>query len=280
MPFWADSASHIRLCCLQISSHLAPAAASTLQILASRHLDYEALLRVVPQQGLLELRAALLERLGRWGAGLGWAGLGLLEESTARPAPECSTHLHTETLDFSSHLSTDGCICTSATSALLLCSLRRHTEALRIYVHRLRQLPLAEAYCDRVYARRQLQLKEARHAELAAALRRQRSQRDTAAAGMAGGNGYTLARPMMAGTGGMAGGSGSGSGSGGTARSLPFGNTAGGAGVPATKLQAAPGSSSAEDGADIYLLLVQASAWACCSVCSRGALCAPHRLRA
>ena len=62
-------------CC---SSLLAPAVASTLQILASRHLDYEALLRVVPQQGLLELRAALLERLGRWGlgwAGLGWAGL-------------------------------------------------------------------------------------------------------------------------------------------------------------------------------------------------------------
>ena len=39
---------------------------SPMQILASRHLDYEALLRVVPQQGLLELRAALLERLGRW----------------------------------------------------------------------------------------------------------------------------------------------------------------------------------------------------------------------
>ena len=141
--------------------------------------------------------------------------------------------------------------------APLLSSLRRHTEALRIYVHRLRQLPLAEAYCDRVYARRQQQLKEARHAELAAALRRQRSQRDTAAVGMAGGNGYTLAQPMMAVTGGMAGGSGSDSG--GTARSLPFGSTAGGAGVPATKLQPVPGSSSAEDGADIYLLLVQAS---------------------
>ncbi|PRW34079.1 glycoside hydrolase isoform A [Chlorella sorokiniana] len=168
-------------------------------ILASRHLDYEALLRVVPQQGLLELRAALLERLGR------------------------------------------------------------HTEALRIYVHRLRQLPLAEAYCDRVYARRQQQLREARHAELAAALRRQRSQRDTAAAtGAAGGNGYILARPVAAGAVGMPGGSSGGSGSAGsTVRNLPFGGSTGPAGAPATKLQPAPGSSSAEDGADIYLLLVQ-----------------------
>lgn len=45
-------------------------------VLASRHLDYEALLRVAPQQRLLELRAALLERLGRWGRG-GALGAGL-----------------------------------------------------------------------------------------------------------------------------------------------------------------------------------------------------------
>jgi hypothetical protein len=36
-----------------------------MQILSSRHLDYEALLLVVPQHRMLEIRAALLERLGR-----------------------------------------------------------------------------------------------------------------------------------------------------------------------------------------------------------------------
>ena len=36
-----------------------------LQILSSQYLDYRALLRVLPSSRLLELRALLLERLGR-----------------------------------------------------------------------------------------------------------------------------------------------------------------------------------------------------------------------
>ena len=41
-----------------------------LQILGSRQLDCASLLRVVPlQTALLEVRAALLERLGRWAVG-------------------------------------------------------------------------------------------------------------------------------------------------------------------------------------------------------------------
>lgn len=140
------------------------------------------------------------------------------------------------------------------------CPARRHTEALRIFVHRLKQLPLAEAYCDRVYQRRQQQLREVRHAELSAALRRQRSQRDATAAAAASG-GYAAARPAATAA----------AGSNGSARSLHFSGSAGGGGVPAaagapaTKLQAPPGSSSAEDGADIYLLLVQASSPQGCS---------------
>jgi hypothetical protein len=36
--------------------------------------------------------------------------------------------------------------------ALMLERLGRHREALALYVHTLRDLPLAEQYCDRVYA--------------------------------------------------------------------------------------------------------------------------------
>lgn len=66
-----------------------------------------------------------------------------------------------------------------------------------------------------------------------------------------------MPQSMAAGTGGMAGSSG-----GSSVRSLPFGVVGGAApaGAPATRLQAPPGSSSVEDGADIYLLLVQARA--------------------
>ncbi|KAL4436979.1 hypothetical protein ABPG75_004118 [Micractinium tetrahymenae] len=159
-------------------------------ILGSRFLDYEALLRVMPQHRLLEVRAALLERLGR------------------------------------------------------------HTEALRILVHRLRSAPQAEAYCDRVYQRRQLALRERHRADLAAALRRQRQQREAAAAATAGG---APAAALY------------GCSSASTARSLQFeGSTAGflatpaaGSGAAATKLQPVLSSSSSEGGADIYLLLVQ-----------------------
>ena len=237
------------------------------QILASRHLDCEALLRVVPRGGrLLELRAALLERLGRcvgrggahscvgslfgssallscavfgWAGGL--AGRPLRLPSTRSPAC-CPRFLSIQPASL-------------LPPCHLLCNpTHRHTEALRIYVHRLKQLPLAEAYCDRVYRRRQLAAREARHAELAAALRRQRSQRDAAAAAAAG-----LPAPAAALAPATPSSSGSG---GGGARALPFGGgtqAAAAPGVAATRLQPPPGSSASEDGSDIYLLMVQAS---------------------
>ncbi|KAI3425935.1 hypothetical protein D9Q98_007907 [Chlorella vulgaris] len=164
-------------------------------ILSSRHLDYEALLLLVPHR-LLEIRAALLERLGR------------------------------------------------------------HTEALRIYVHRLHQPAAAEAYCDRVYQRRQQQLREQRHTQLAAALRRQRQAAAGGSAVTGGGSSHAAA-----GSAGVnaTGGGGDGSSS---LRSLHFGGGSGGsggsaAGVPATRLQPASRGDSSEDGADIYLLMVQ-----------------------
>lgn len=126
----------------------------------------------------------------------------------------------------------------------------RHTEALRIFVHGLRSPAQAEAYCDRVYQRRQLALREQRRAELAAALRRQRRQDEAAAAAAVGGPAPASGRVA------------------GPARGLQFeGPGAGslaaltaGSGAAPSKLQPALARSSSVDGADIYLLLVQASA--------------------
>ena len=116
----------------------------------------------------------------------------------------------------------------------------RHSDALRIYVHRLRALPLAEAYCDRVFARRQQRQRQQRHALLTAASRRRRQAAATAADG--GDAGY-----------------------GGGGRSLRFGEGDGGeaAGAPGIGLQMPTSNGSGggdrgdEDGKDIYLLLVQ-----------------------
>ncbi|KAL4430543.1 hypothetical protein ABPG77_005783 [Micractinium sp. CCAP 211/92] len=157
-------------------------------ILGSRFLDCEALLRVVPQRRLLEVRAALLERLGR------------------------------------------------------------HTEALRIFVHGLRSPTQAEAYCDRVYQRRQLALREQRRAELAAALRRQRRQDEAAAAAAVGGPAPASGRVARPARGLQFEGPGAGS----------LAALTAGSGAAPSKLQPALVRSSSEDGADIYLLLVQA----------------------
>jgi hypothetical protein len=216
-----------------------------LQIMGSRRLNHEALLRVMPQQRLLEIRAALLERLGRW-----------VEYGAGREGKQVllSQQFHNALLPWPFLPSLTVPASHPAHHVCLPC---RHMEALRIYVHRLRQLPLAEAYCDRVYQRRQQQLREQRHAELAGALRRQWQQREAAAAATGG------AVPAVQPAGSIAGaGASSGSGS---MRSLQFGGSSGSlqaAGVAAAKLQPTIGSgdsSSSEDGADIYLLLVQAS---------------------
>ena len=136
----------------------------------------------------------------------------------------------------------------------------RHTEALRIHVHRLQRVDQAELYCDRVYQRRQAALREARHAELAGALRARRSQRVLAVAASAGGAlaGLTLNPGSLSAA--------SGGGGGGGARSLRFGSgsdlgdaVSGGAAAAPAKLQPARGGT--EDGADIYLLLVQVRVW-------------------
>jgi hypothetical protein len=125
-------------------------------------------------------------------------------------------------------------------------------------VHRLRQVAAAEAYSDRVYRARQQQLREQRHAELAAALRRQRQ--GSGAAGPPS-SAAAAAAPLHASSGSLAG-------NGGALHGLQIGTAprpgsaadlaAGGA--AANKRQSGLGSNrSSEEGADIYLLLVQAS---------------------
>ncbi len=131
---------------------------------------------------------------------------------------------------------------------------RRHLEALRIYVHQLKQLPLAEAYCDRAYSARQACKRLDRMRQLYC-----RSSSAGSRSGAPAGAGPGKAPPWLAegqqqGQQGHGGGSGDASAAAGAEAG---GQQGGGWGANGAGTAAAAGG---EDGDfDIYLLLIQAS---------------------
>lgn len=114
----------------------------------------------------------------------------------------------------------------------------RHLEALRIFVHRLRQPRLAEAYCDRVYRRRQ-----AARAEARAAQQRRRRASSPPEADLFGQAAAAVPPPQQQQP---------------AAASWQAPSSGGAGGAP-------PSSPDAEGDHDIYLLLIQVgtAAWYC-----------------
>lgn len=144
----------------------------------------------------------------------------------------------------------------------------RHLEALRIYVHQLRELHLAEAYCDRVYKARQA----AKRQEAAARLRRQPSSSGRGGSGSStaprsirsgGSSGGEQGRPAAAGASPGPAAAAAGRGSPGGWQPLVALQPSIAAGEAGAGAEGGPGAAGEDGDFDIYLLLIQVGTAAC-----------------